>query len=145
MVPGWTEELPVQPRSSEQRLRGREVASHHLSLPRPPPVAAVLPVLRLDVQSAGDSRPCFAFLRVAHAPSFSLSHPRNLPVSFSPFFTSICSSIGRIGSIIFDPIIGLKSFPFLCSFAIRSSLARWTVLSLPLRVDRQDLDRSLGW
>lgn len=24
VVPGWTEELPVQPRSSEQRLRGRE-------------------------------------------------------------------------------------------------------------------------
>lgn len=58
-----------------------------LSSSRPPPVAAVLPVLRLDVQSAGDSRPCFAFLRVAHAPSFSLSlsHPRNLLVRFSPF------------------------------------------------------------
>lgn len=85
MVPGWTEELPVQPRSSEQRLRGREVASHHLSLPRPPPVAAVLPVLRLDVQSAGDSRPCLAFLRVAHAPSLFLS-PAKSSRSFFPFF-----------------------------------------------------------
>lgn len=95
VVPGWTEELSVQPRSSEQRLRGREVASHHLSLPRPPPVATVLPVLRLDVQSAGDSRPCFAFLRVAHAPSLSFSFsPAKSSRSFSPFSTSICPSIG---------------------------------------------------
>lgn len=86
VVPGWTEELSVQLRSSEQRLRGREVASHHLSLPRPPPIATVLPVLRLDVQSAGDSRPCFAFLRVAHARlTLSLSHPRNLSVHFPLF------------------------------------------------------------
>lgn len=95
VVPGWTEELSVQPRSSEQRLRGREVASHHLSLPRPPPIATVLPVLRLDVQSAGDSRPCFAFLRVAHAPSHSFSFsPAKSFRSFSPFSTSICPSIG---------------------------------------------------
>lgn len=58
-----------------------------LSSSRPPPVAAVLPVLRLDVQSAGDSRPCFAFLRVAHAPSFSLSlSPAKSSRSFFPFF-----------------------------------------------------------
>lgn len=59
-----------------------------LSSSRPPPVAAVLPVLRLDVQSAGDSRPCFAFLRVAHAPSFSLSLTREIFSFVFPLFPS---------------------------------------------------------
>lgn len=87
----------MQPRSSEQRLRGREVASHHLSLPRPPPVAAVLPVLRLDVQSAGDSRPCLAFLRVAHAPSLSLSLTREIFPFVFPLFPP--RSVPRSASI----------------------------------------------
>lgn len=147
VVPGWTEELPVQPRSSEQRLRGRErlqaTTSLFLSSSSGRRRSSSSPTRR----SVGWRQP--SVLRVSSCrarPVFlSLSHPRNLLVRFSPFSISIRSSIGRIGSIGFDPIIGLKSFPFFCSFAIRSSLARCTVLSVPLRVDRQDLDRSLGW
>lgn len=87
VVPGWTEELPVQPRSSEQRLRGRErlqaTTSLFLSSSSGRRRSSSSPTRR----SVGWRQP--SVLRVSSCrarPVFlSLSHPRNLLVRFSPF------------------------------------------------------------
>lgn len=83
----WMAELPVQPRS-ESRGCVVEIASHHLSSSSTSGRrrSSSSPARR-DVQSAGDSRPCFAFLPIAHA----LFLAREIS-SLSPLFT-FCSRL----------------------------------------------------